>query len=85
MGHIDERITHRMRDRIQEILVADGVGDAQALTEANSLCDGLGYYHRVTTSTGLKLNRAYDGVEVRGPGGDLIESIPFDRAADEWL
>lgn len=80
MGDYDHRITHRMRDRVQEILVADGVADVAAYTEANSLCDGLGYYHRVTASTGLKLNRAYDGLEVRGPGGDLIETIPFDRA-----
>jgi hypothetical protein len=80
MSDIDDRITHRMRDRIQEILVADGMGDVQALDEANSLMDGLGYYHRVTTSTGLKLNRGYGGVEVRGPSGDLIESIAFDRA-----
>jgi hypothetical protein len=75
----DDRVTHKMRNRIQEILVADGIPGVKALGEANSLCDGLGYYHRVTTSTGLKLNRAYDGVEVRGPGGDLIETIPFDR------
>lgn len=76
-------ISTRMRDRIQEILVADGVADVTALTEANSLVDGLGYYHRVTTTTGLKINRGYSALEVRGPGGDLIEEIPFDRAPDE--
>jgi hypothetical protein len=75
----DDRITHRIRGRIQEVLVADGVPDHQALNEANSLCDGLGYYHRVTASTGLKLNRAYGGIEVRGPGDDLVETIPFDQ------
>lgn len=78
----DDRVTHKMRDRIQEILAADGIPGVKALEEANSLCDGLGYYHRVTSSTGLKLNRAYDGVEVRGPGGDLIETIPFDRTEE---
>lgn len=76
-------ISNRMRDRIQEILVADGVADATALTEANSLVDGLGYYHRVTTTTGLKINRGYSTLEVRGPGGDLIEEIPFDGANDQ--
>ncbi|HWI65371.1 MAG TPA: hypothetical protein VNT75_26360 [Symbiobacteriaceae bacterium] len=75
-------ITHRMRDRIQEILVADGVGDTQALTEANSLVDGLGYYHRVTTSTGLKINRSFGSLEVRGPTGDLVEEIRFDSEPD---
>lgn len=80
---MEERITHAMRDRIQEILVADGVADANALVEANSLVDGLGYYHRVTTSTGLKINRAYATLEVRGPNGDLIEEIPFERSDSE--
>jgi len=74
---LDNQISDRMRDRIQEILVADGVADSRALGEANSLVDGLGYYHRVTTSTGMKINRAYSALEVRGPGGDLIEEIPF--------
>ncbi|MDF2630129.1 MAG: hypothetical protein K0R39_3960 [Symbiobacteriaceae bacterium] len=76
-------ISNRMRNRIQEILVADGVADVTALTEANSLVDGLGYYHRVTTTTGLKINRAYSALEVRGPEGDLIEEIPFDREDDD--
>lgn len=79
VARIDTRISHRMRDRIQEILVADGVADTPALVEANSLTDGLGYCHRVTTSTGLKINRAYSGLEVRGADGDLIEEIPFER------
>lgn len=82
MGHIDERITHRIRDRIQEILVADGVADVPALTEANSLCDGLGYYHQVRSSTGLRMARAYDGVEIWGPDGTLVEQIPFERTED---
>jgi hypothetical protein len=76
-------ISNRMRDRIQEILVNDGVADVTALTEANSLVDGLGYYHRVTTTTGLKINRGYSALEVRGPAGDLIEEIPFDGAPGE--
>lgn len=79
MSDIDIRVTDRMRDRIQEILVADGVEDQRALAEANSLCDGLGYYQRVRTSTGMNLVRGYDGVEVWGEAGDLLERIPFDR------
>lgn len=79
MDHIEAKVTDRMRNRIQEILVADGVGDRHALMEANSLCDGLGYYHRVTASTGMKLRMGYDGVEVFGLAGDLLETIPFDR------
>lgn len=79
MSDIDTRISERIRNRIQEILVADGVDDRLALTEANSLCDGLGYYHRVRTSTGMSLTRGYAGVEVWGTAGDLMESIPFGR------
>ncbi|HYG60425.1 MAG TPA: hypothetical protein VD902_20330 [Symbiobacteriaceae bacterium] len=79
MPDINPHMTHRIRDRIQEILVADGVVDSRALEEANSLVDGLGYYYRVTSSTGLHFQRAYDGIEVRGPAGDAIETIQFDR------
>ena len=83
MAEFDTQISDRMRDRIQEILVADGLADTQALVEANSLVDGLGYYHRVTASTGLKINRAYGALEVRGPEGDLLAEIPFERN-DAW-
>lgn len=79
VDHIEPKITERMRNRIQEILVADGVPDPHAMMEANSLCDGLGYYHRVTASTGMKLHLGYDGVEVFGLAGDLLETVPFDR------
>jgi hypothetical protein len=80
---IDTQISDGMRNRIQELLVADGVEDWRALSEANSLVDGLGYYDRVATSTGLKIRKGYDGLEVIGPHGDLLERIPFTRAKTE--
>lgn len=74
----EPRLTERMQARIQEILVADGIADTQALAEAQSLCEGLGYYQRVTGSTGIHFSRGYEAIEVRGDRGDLIESIPFE-------
>jgi hypothetical protein len=85
MSEVDVRITDSMRNRIQEILVSDGVEDAKALTEANSICDGLGYYHRVTASTGLHFRTAYGGVEVLGNAGDLIETIGYDRMSHDYV
>lgn len=82
MGDIDARITHRMRDRIKALLMAGGYGEAQAHDEANSLCDGLGYYERVKASNGLRLQRAYDGLEVLDAQGKVVETIPFDRIED---
>ncbi len=82
MGEFDARITHRMRDRMKEILVAGGQDERKALDEANSLSDGLGYYHRVTASTGLHFRQAFDGIEVVGGGGDVIELIAYDRLPD---
>jgi len=39
----------------------------------------------MTASTGLMINRAYGALEVRGPGGDLVEEIPFDPSDDrDW-
>lgn len=85
MSDVDHRITHEMRDRIQDLLVAGGVRQAAALDEANSLCDGLGYYHRVTASTGLRFQQAYHGIEVVGGSGDVIELIPYQRVVnDDW-
>lgn len=82
MVTFDTKITDEMRNRLQELLVADGVEDWRALSEANSLADGLGYYDRVATSTGLKIRKGYAGLEVIGPQGDQIEVIPFRRMPD---
>lgn len=81
---VDLQINHRMRNRVQEILVADGVSDGPALDEANSICDGLGYMNRVMSSTGMRFRRGYDGIEVFARAGDLLETIPFDRI-DEFF
>lgn len=73
----EPQVTEQMGARIQEILVADGLADAEALAEAQSLCERLGCYQRVTGSTGLHFSRGYKAIEVRGEKGDLIERIPF--------
>lgn len=49
----EPQVTDQIGARIQEILVADGLADTKALAESQSLCEGLGYYQRVTGRTGL--------------------------------
>jgi hypothetical protein len=66
-----------VRDRIQEVLVADGAADAEALVEANRLCDDLRHSDRVQSKRGLFFERVREAIAIRGNGGDLIETIPI--------